>query len=105
MRRVVLAVTAALALGALWSVASDAYGYPPYGRGGYGYAADTFSRSAADVRAAHSRYGFSTHPRSYYNAPYYSPYDQPYYQPAYRYGYGPGGYGSYYEYGYGFRRW
>jgi hypothetical protein len=40
-----------------------------YGWGGYGRFGNSFSEAARDVREAHSRYGFNTHPRSYYNAP------------------------------------
>ena len=43
------------------------YGQRRYG-GSYG---NSFSEAARQVREAHSRHRFNTHPRSYYNAPRY----------------------------------
>ena len=42
-----------------------------YGRRGYGSYGNSFSEAARQVREAHSRYRFNTHPRSYYNTPRY----------------------------------
>ncbi len=88
MRRLVLclAVTATLAMTAGSATAANRYrGYrhpayygprPAYNthRGheygyGYGYRSDAFGEAARQVRAAHSRYRYNTHPRSYYNSP------------------------------------
>jgi hypothetical protein len=107
MRRVVwmVATVAGLALGS--GTAGTAYAYPPhYGRGGYGYARGSFDSATAEVRAAHSRYAYKTHPRSYYNLPAYQFYYRPYYQPSYQPYYQPGyRHERYYEYGYGHERW
>lgn len=92
MRRLTLGLPAALivalACGAAWadrghrghgqhgryghSGGSSYYQQRSYGGGGwngYGGYRDAFSDAAREVREAHSRYGFNTHPRSYYNAP------------------------------------
>lgn len=105
MRRVVLALAALAAL-AVWTVAdARAQGYGGAGRGGYGRAADSFSRAAAEVRSAHSRYNYNTHPRSFYNVPEYPRFYQPYYQPYYPPYYQPNVRHGYWEYGPGYGRW
>ena len=47
------------------------YQYPAraYYPSPYGYYGDSFSETARQIREAHSRYRFYTHPRSIYNSP------------------------------------
>lgn len=94
-----LAAAALIALSAgdalAWSGGYGGY----YGPRGYygGSGALDFGTIAAQIKAKHSRYGKSLHPRSYYNPPvYYPP------LPAGRYGYGYER--GYYERGYGYGR-
>lgn len=71
-------------------------GYGGYSRpgGGYGAYGTNFGTIAAQIKAKHSRYGKSLHPRSYYNPPVYFPplprgygygYDYEYYERGFRY--------------------
>jgi hypothetical protein len=58
-----------------------------------------FGTIASQIKAKHSRYGKSIHPRSYYNAPvYYPPLPSRRYRYDYGYEYG------YYERGFDYRR-
>lgn len=86
-----LATTAIIALAAANAQAWNGYGraYGPrayYDNGG----AMDFGTIAAQIKAKHSRYGKSLHPRSYYNPPVYYP---PIPRGSYRYEYYGRGWG------------